>query len=91
MLVMSGMEMVRKLRKMISLWGLQVRILIILLCLDAAWVDVLLGSNHAWAFVGNALLPDQEEYLEAGAERPDETGTRGRCSQSRTNGRKLIR
>ena len=47
---MSGVEMVRKLRKMISLWGLQVRILVILPCLDAAWVDVLLGSNHAWIF-----------------------------------------
>ena len=53
---------------MISLWGLQVRILTILPRLDAVWADALLGSNHAWIFVGNALLPDQEEYLEAGAD-----------------------
>ena len=26
------------------------------------------GSNHAWGFTGNALLPDQEEYLEAGVD-----------------------
>ena len=53
---------------MISLWGLQVRILTIFPRLDAVWVDVLFGSNHAWVLVGNALLPDQEEYLEAGAD-----------------------
>jgi len=27
-----------------------------------------MGDRFAWVYVGNALLPDQEEYLEAGVD-----------------------
>ena len=64
--VMSGVEMVRKLRKL-GRKDLVVGVTGEFRFYSTPSVYLSVGSNHA-DFVGNALLPDQEEYLGAGVD-----------------------